>query len=131
MTPTPPHTLDFIAVRNRYPKAFEKLCQYLADKVGLKKFGEFATTGWIQNQPRELYDFFDSTEVYVSVQLLLWQDEISKFGWFIRWHGNIHVEQAQYPTRAAAEQAAFTAGFEQLEALSSNEERKKGAEAGG
>ncbi len=130
MTPTPPHTLDFIAVRNRYPKAFEKLRQYLADKVGLKKFGEFAATGWIQNQPGELYDFFDSTEVYVSVQLLLWQDEISKFGWFIRWHGNIHVEQAQYPTRAA-EQAAFTAGFEQLEALSSNEERKKGAEAGG
>ena len=117
-------TLDFMQIKARYPKAVEKVKEWVFSQPELKS----ATDGFvdpkhpeeskeqfvglmIQMDPRKLYDIFDSLHICVSVSA---HNEGGDFAYYVdtaEADGNIYYAE----NRHKAEVSAFNDAFEILE----------------
>lgn len=110
--------MNWEQVSNEYPKSYSKL----------KEETPFSQEGYVF-EDRELYDFFDKKEIYVSTESVSWTSRDEKtFG--IRFTGivlyfdnpktkvlqkYINEFYVDFPTRSEVEDAAFNKAFKILE----------------
>jgi len=134
MTPTtpPPTTIDFAQVRSRCPKAFAALEKHLQFDWSITDSGHLQylieeVAGdpiVLQYNTRDLFDFFDQQGVYVTVmgEHNPYEEETTFDSWITTFSigERSKVMFCSHPTRAAAEAAAFTAGFEKLQEMLTN-----------
>lgn len=123
-TPLPP-TIDFAQVRSRCPRAFAALMSFVRHRADLPPITPAIVYTWLGKHPRDLYDFFDEQGLFVGIHFA---QANGGFGRNPKWyfyatilHGDSEDLKA-YPTRAAAEAAAFMAGFEKLEEMLTKKE---------
>lgn len=79
-----------------------------------RAYDEAGGWGFMEENLRELYDFFDEREMYIIIDMYAGKfvsrilDPVGGF---------IFISDGMYPTRTAAETAAFTAAFHALEKI--------------
>jgi len=147
MTPTtpPPPTIDFAQVRSRCPKAFAALiawfCQgkafdrpltidtpqydgllsvfdtWIDLRDGQFSAGDFRRVYTLNL--RDLFDFFDEQGLFVMIERNGTDDD--PYCYVLEAANFLYWVTPYYPTRAAAEAAAFMAGFEKLEEIKQKE----------
>lgn len=117
-------TLDFMQIKERYPKAVQKITEWVFNQPELvsvtdefidpkspEESKEQFTALLIQMDPRKLYDIFDSLHIHVSVY----------YGTAEGWNYTTQVSDASEcelfsaPSRHTAEVSAFHDAFEILE----------------
>jgi len=118
--------MDYGQIKNEYPKAYKKACDYFLRKskgaTVIEKTREtFDVFMNLRIVDRMLYDFFDEQGLYISVSP---NAGYSSWGCCIynaigdNWnleYGIIINEDTDYVNRTEAEEAAFVAAFEILE----------------
>lgn len=116
-------TLDFIQIQARYPKAVNKIIDWLFKQEELKNMTkdfvdpsnpeeskvQFAGL-LIQMDPRKLYDIFDSFGIHITISYGEHSDS-----WIF--YNNHQQHSHTSSTRIQAEQTAFHDAFEILETL--------------
>jgi hypothetical protein len=125
--------MDWKAIANGCGNAFRALTNWAKntkykDSGGILDFGGVICIGLNevgynkaaehQFNPRDLYDFFDTQEIFIAVEIAFAID--NSFNFHIAQHiapATLHTiwNPTVYPTRTQAEEAAFTRAFEILE----------------
>jgi len=113
--------MNYKEISEKYPKAYNLLVKNRESVYGIEYQGD----GWYHT--RDLYDFFDENEIWISIELEVQytreEDEDGNNphyvpeGFYYTIHNNsYHLGTGgEFPTRTEAEEAAFTKALSLLE----------------
>ena len=102
--------MNWTEIKEKYPKASRLLINYydIDDSlIGIRYFVE-------DYLARNLYDFFDSQEIYVCIEYRYGTASLPRWYWMVK-QDNAANEQDSSQTRTEAEEKAFEKAFEILE----------------
>ena len=110
--------MNWNEIKENYPKAWDKLDEWISYHQQLGY--DFIYKAWVDeyqshyNIFRDLYDFFDSQEIYVCIEYRYGTASLPRWYWMVK-QDNAANEQDSSQTRTEAEEKAFECAFKILE----------------
>jgi len=99
--------MNWTEIKEKYPKAYDKYIDWCHAE-------DCPSSKCYQHTGRDLYDFFDSQEIYVCIEYRYGTASLPRWYWMVK-QDNAANEQDSSQTRTEAEEKAFEKAFEILE----------------